>query len=236
MPFKFGLKKNSRQYNVVSKNQYVLSIVLLNSSSIECTLSIDSLSQECLDNVTQKVGLGQPEFFGLCYVSQKDPHCYRWVDMDKPLKRQLEKEAKSFNLYLKVMYYINDVQYIQDDMTRYHYYLQLKSDILEGRIRCNVRQAIMLASYSMQAEFGNFDEERHRPECLRQCTFFPKAIAQAEPGGQEALLNSAVTQYQIIIDMTQAAAEEYYMTMVMQLEGYGFETFSAKVGNFVYIF
>lgn len=57
---------------------------------------------------------------------------------------------------------------------RYHYYLQLKNDILEDRIHCHPQQAIVLVSYSMQAEFGNYDAERHRPEFLQQDTFFPK--------------------------------------------------------------
>lgn len=118
MPFKFHLKK-SRQYNVVSKNQYVICIELLDTTSIECTLSIDSLGQECLDNVIQRLGLGQPEFFGLRYISRHDSPSPRWVDMDKPLKKQLEKEAKNFSLYLRVMYYVTDVQLIQDEMTRY---------------------------------------------------------------------------------------------------------------------
>ncbi|XP_014212542.1 tyrosine-protein phosphatase non-receptor type 14 [Copidosoma floridanum] len=227
MPFKFHLKK-SRQYNVVSKNQYVICVELLDSTSIECTLSIDSLGQECLTNITQRLGLGQPEFFGLCYVCRHGTPSPRWVDMDKPLKKQLEKDAKSFNLYLRVMFYIGDVQFIQDEMTRYHYYLQLKSDILEDRIHCNVRQATVLASYSMQAEFGNYDAERHRAEFLQQYTFFPKSVIEAELGGQEALLNSSLSQYKMTSGVTQAAAEEYYITMVMQLEGYGHETFSAK--------
>jgi tyrosine-protein phosphatase non-receptor type 14/21 len=164
----------------------------------------------------------------LCYVCRHGTPAPRWVDMDKPLKRQLEKDAKGFNLYLRVMFYITDAQFIQDEMTRYHYYLQLKSDILEDRIHCNARQATVLASYSMQAEFGNYDAERHRPEFLQQYTFFPKSVVEAEPGGQEALLNSSLCQYKIIAGVTQAAAEEYYITMVMQLEGYGHETFSAK--------
>ncbi|XP_076762475.1 protein tyrosine phosphatase non-receptor pez isoform X1 [Xylocopa sonorina] len=226
MPFKFHLKK-SRQYNVVSKNQYVICIELLDTS-IECTLSIDSLGQECLDNVTQRLGLGQPEFFGLRYISRHDSPSARWVDMDKPLKKQLEKEAKNFSLYLRVMYYVTDVQLIQDEMTRYHYYLQLKSDVLEGRFPCNSRQATLLASYSMQAEFGNYDAERHTIECLQQCTLFPKDVIQADPGGQDSLLHTAVCQYKNLVGVTQSAAEELYISIVMQLEGYGNETFSTK--------
>ncbi|XP_047356742.1 tyrosine-protein phosphatase non-receptor type 14 isoform X1 [Vespa velutina] len=230
MPFKFHLKR-SRQYNVVSKNQYVICIELLDTTSIECTLNIDSLGQECLDNIVQRLGLVQPEFFGLRYISRHGSPSPRWVDMDKPLKRQLEKEAKNFSLYLRIMYYVTDVQFIQDEMTRYHYYLQLKSDILEGRIHCNSRQASLLASYSMQAEFGNYNTERHTTECLQQCTFFPKDVIQSEPGGLDILLHNAVCQYKNLIGVTQAAAEELYISVVMQLEGYGNETFPAKDSN-----
>ncbi|XP_029173892.1 tyrosine-protein phosphatase non-receptor type 14 isoform X2 [Nylanderia fulva] len=227
MPFKFHLKK-SRQYNVVSKNQYVICVELLDATSIECTLSIDSVGQECLNNVTQRLGLGQPEFFGLRYVYCHGSPALRWVDMDKPLKRQLEKDAKNFTLYLRVMYYVSDVQYIQDDMTRYHYYLQLKSDVLEDRIHCTPRQACLLASYSMQAEFGNYSPERHTVECLQHCTFFPNEMSKIDSGGQDSLLHTVICQYKSLTDLTQATAEELYISIVMQVEGYGNETFIAK--------
>ena len=212
----------------MSKNQYVICVELLDATSIECTLSIDSVGQECLNNVTQRLGLGQPEFFGLRYIYCHNSPALRWVDMDKPLKRQLEKDAKNFTLYLRVMYYVTDVQFIQDEMTRYHYYLQLKSDILEDRIHCNPRQACLLASYSMQAEFGNYSPERHTAECLQQCTFFPNDVIKIDSGGQDSLLHTAICQYKSLTNVTQASAEELYISIVMQLEGYGNETFTAK--------
>ncbi|KAK0178263.1 hypothetical protein PV328_002230 [Microctonus aethiopoides] len=227
MPFKFHLKK-SRQYNVVSKNQYVMCVELLDQTSIECTLTIDSLGQECLDNIAQRLGLGQPEFFGLKYISSHSEPIAKWIDMEKPLKRQLEKDAKDFNLYLRIMYYIMDVQLIQDEMTRYHYYLQLKSDILEGRVQCNSRQATLLASYSMQAELGNYEPTRHTTECLQQCSFFAKDVIEAEVGGKDALLDSAICQYRSLAGVTQAVAEELYISIAVQLEGYGYESFDAK--------
>lgn len=36
---------------------------------------------------------------------------------------------------------------------RYHYFLQLKSDVIEGRMSCDPKQAVLLASYSMQGTF-----------------------------------------------------------------------------------
>ena len=71
-------------------------------------------------------------------------------------------------------FYVNDVSLLEDEVTRYHYFLQLKLDVIEGRLRCNYEQAIVLASYSLQAEFGDHDQERHTPG-LTHC-FFKKSL------------------------------------------------------------
>lgn len=40
--------------------------------------------------------------------------------------------------------------YFMAIMFRYHFFLQLKMDVIEGRILCDADQAVLLASYSMQ--------------------------------------------------------------------------------------
>lgn len=92
----------------------------------------------------------QSQFFGLCYMSKTG--ISKWVEMARPLKKQLDKYAVNQNLYLRVMYYVNGVSLITDETTRYHYFLQLKKDVIEGRMSCNVDEAIRLASFSMQGK------------------------------------------------------------------------------------
>lgn len=58
MPFKLRLKK-TRQYNVVSRNVLVISVELLDKTTLECTLSADSTGQDCLRNVCQRLSLHQ---------------------------------------------------------------------------------------------------------------------------------------------------------------------------------
>ena len=60
----------------------------------------------------------QPEFFGLRYMSKKPYPKVRWVELDRPLKKQLDKYAQSPALALAVLYYIHDVSLLQDDVTR----------------------------------------------------------------------------------------------------------------------
>lgn len=57
---------------------------------------------------------------------------------------------------------------------RYHYFLQLKTNVIDGKIQCTPQQAVELASYCMQAEFGNFDAERHTAHYLKDFQLFPK--------------------------------------------------------------
>ncbi len=58
----------------------------------------------------------QIDYFGLRYVNKKLQ--FRWVDLDKPLKKQLDKNAHSPLLYFGVMYYVANAHNIQDEMTR----------------------------------------------------------------------------------------------------------------------
>lgn len=118
------------------------------NSTIDCTLSSESTGQDCLDNLCQRISIKQPEFFGLRYQLRgsdknpdKDPEDVelRWIDLDRPLLKQLEKYADSSKLlYLRVMYYVvSRTNLITDDVTRTHYFLQLKKDVVEGKLSCD---------------------------------------------------------------------------------------------------
>lgn len=53
-------------------------------------------------------------------------------------------------------------------------------------------------------------------------------MIETEPGLKNNLLESAISQYKSLTGVTQAVAEELYISVAMQLEGYGYETFNAK--------
>ncbi|KAK6631725.1 hypothetical protein RUM43_013789 [Polyplax serrata] len=226
MPFKLHLKK-SRHYNVISKSLFVICVELLDGTTIECSLSAESLGSECMEYVCQRLALQQYEFFGLCYTSRHG--ISKWVEMDRPLKRQLDKYGRDQSLYLRVMYYVNNVSLIQDETTRYHYFLQVKKDVIEGRVQCSVEEAILLATFAMQAEFGNHDHERHTAEYLKDFVVFPQHIM--EHTHHMDLYEAVVQQHAGLAGLPQGSAEERYILMVKQLEGYGQETFLAKGSN-----
>nr|XP_022905804.1 tyrosine-protein phosphatase non-receptor type 21 [Onthophagus taurus]XP_022905805.1 tyrosine-protein phosphatase non-receptor type 21 [Onthophagus taurus] len=229
MPFKLKLKK-SRHYSVVSKSVFVISVEMLDNTNVECTLSSESTGQDCLDVVCQKLGLNQPKFFGLQYMNRVRENTFSWLELDKPIKRQLDKFAKGLCVYLRVMYYvISGVRLLNDEVTRYHYFLQLKSDVIEERISCTPMQAIELAGYCMQAEFGNFNAERHTAHYLKDFQLFPKSFT--DPNFLESLTDSASKQHAALLNIPQGTAEEYYICACQRLNGYGQEVFFVKDKN-----
>lgn len=75
MPFKLRLKK-TRQYNVLSRNVLVISVELLDKTTLECTLSADSTGQDCLHNVCQRLSLHQVR--GMGGEGERRDGCREW--------------------------------------------------------------------------------------------------------------------------------------------------------------
>lgn len=149
-------------------NCFSICTVLDTPTTVDCTLSSESTGLECLENVCQRLSINQPEFFGLRYIVKGSDTSMRWVDLDRPLSRQLEKYAASPKLYLRIMYYvISGVTLITDEVTRNYYFLQLKSDVVDGRISCDPRQAVALAMYCRQAQYDGYQSERHTVDYLK---------------------------------------------------------------------
>ena len=232
--------KNSRQYNVSTKSLYVIAVSLLDNSDIECTLNSDSTGKDCLDNICQRLSLQQPDFFGLRYQTRHptggsngkgshNPASMRWLELEKPVKKQLEKYAREQKLYLSVMYYITDIHLLQCENTRYQYFLQLKQDVLRGKLSCNFEQAIMLAAYSLQASFGDHDAERHNLEYYREMEqHLPESITSGS-NQKVQILQQVMERYIGLQSLSPTLAEVYYIVEAQRLDGYGVEFFPAKV-------
>ncbi|XP_061699927.1 tyrosine-protein phosphatase non-receptor type 21 isoform X2 [Syngnathoides biaculeatus] len=225
MPLPFGLKlKRTRRYTVSSKSCLVTRIQQLNGEFVEFTLSVESTGQECLEAVAQRLELREIMFFSLWYLNKQNQQ--RWIDLEKPLKKQLDKYGVEPTVYFGVVFYIPSVTQLQHEITRYQYYLQLKKDVLEGRISCTLEQAIRLASLAVQADFGDFNRYDSQ-DFLQKFALFPIDWIQDERVLEEATQKVALL-YQSYRGLSSPEAEMLYMQEVEKMEGYGQESYQAK--------
>ncbi|XP_006890616.1 PREDICTED: tyrosine-protein phosphatase non-receptor type 14 [Elephantulus edwardii] len=221
----FGLKlRRTRRYNVLSKNCFVTRIRLLDSNVIECTLSVESTGQECLEAVAQRLELRETHYFGLWFLSKSQQA--RWVELEKPLKKHLDKFANEPLLFFGVMFYVPNVSWLQQEATRYQYYLQVKKDVLEGRLRCTVEQVIRLAGLAVQADFGDYNQFDSQ-DFLREYVLFPMDLA-LEEAVLEELTQKVAQEHKAHSGIPPAEAELMYINEVERLDGFGQESFPVK--------
>lgn len=230
----FGLKlRRTRRYNVLSKNCFVTRIRLLDSSVIECTLSVESTGRECLEAVAQRLELRETHYFGLWFLSKSQQA--RWVELEKPLKKHLDKFANEPLLFFGVMFYVPNVSWLQQEATRYQYYLQVKKDVLEGRLRCSLEQVIRLAGLAVQADFGDYNQFDSQ-DFLREYVLFPMDLA-LEEAVLEELTQKVAQERKAHSGILPAEAELMYINEVERLDGFGQEIFPVKDnhGNSVHL-
>uniref|UniRef100_A0A8C5HBB0 Tyrosine-protein phosphatase non-receptor type n=1 Tax=Gouania willdenowi TaxID=441366 RepID=A0A8C5HBB0_GOUWI len=219
----FGLKlRRTRRYNVLSKNYFVTRINLLDSTVIECTLSVESTGQECLEAVAQRLELRETHYFGLWFHGKTQPPVQRWVELEKPLKKQLDKFGNEPLLFFGVMFYVPNVSRLEQEVTRYQYYLQVKKEVLDGRLHCTVEQGIRLAGLAVQADFGDFTQFPSQ-DFLREYDLFPVVNEVLKDWTQKV-----AEEHKSHCRMQAAQAELLYIKEVEKLDGFGRESFSAK--------
>ncbi|KAM8831881.1 tyrosine-protein phosphatase non-receptor type 14-like [Spinachia spinachia] len=238
MPFRLIMRR-TRRYNVLSKNYFVTRIRLLDSNVIECTLSVESTGQECLEAVAQRLELRETHYFGLWFQGKTQAPARRWVELEKPLKKQLDKFGNEPLLFFGVMFYVPSVSRLEQEATRnkgmlpsadkccwYQYYLQVKKEVLDGRLHCTVEQGIRLAGLAVQADFGDFTHFMSQ-DFLREYVLFPVNWHNGDEVLEE-WTQKVAEEHKSHCRMQTAEAELLYIKEVEKLDGFGQESFPAK--------
>ncbi|KAL0965911.1 hypothetical protein UPYG_G00287730 [Umbra pygmaea] len=148
--------------------QRKVGVVLLNGQKLELSCDTKAVCKDVLDMVIAHVGLVEHHLFGLACLQDNE---FFFINLNAKLSKVApegwKEEAKKnksdiqFNLFLRIKFFLDDVNMIQHTMTKHQYYLQLRKDILEERIRCDMENAIILASLALQAECGDYQPELH---------------------------------------------------------------------------
>lgn len=60
-----------------------------------------------------------------------------------------------YTLRLKVKFYSSEPNSLREELTRYQFFLQLKQDILDGKLECPYQTGLELAALSLQCKCFN---------------------------------------------------------------------------------
>ncbi|XP_076443895.1 band 4.1-like protein 4 isoform X3 [Babylonia areolata] len=130
------------------------------------------------DRVCELLNLHEKDYFGLRFIdSTGQTH---WLDRSKSLSSQFKACQAPLRLYFGVKFYAADPCKLREEITRYLFFLQVKQDILQGRLPVTFDEAAELCAYAVQSELGDFDPRQHTEGYVSEFCFIPNQTEELE--------------------------------------------------------
>ncbi|XP_029487117.1 protein 4.1-like isoform X6 [Oncorhynchus nerka] len=190
-------------------------VIMLDGSQFPCEVEKRAKGQYLFFKVCEALNLLEKDYFGLSYKNA-DQMC--WLDPTKEIKRQICNP--SWQLAFNVKFYPPDPSQLTEDITRYLLCLQLRQDIVSGRLPCSFVTHSLLGSYSLQAELGDHDPDEQRLDYISDFQFAPSQTKEME--------EKVVELHKTHRGMTPAQADTQFLENAKKLSMYGVDLHHAK--------
>ncbi|XP_061870651.1 protein 4.1 isoform X13 [Colius striatus] len=197
------------------RNMYC-KVVLLDDTLFECAVDKHAKGQDLLKKVCDHLNLLEEDYFGLAIWDT--PTSRTWLDPAKEIKKQVHGGPWDFTFNVK--FYPPDPAQLTEDITRYYLCLQLRQDIITGRLPCSFATLALLGSYTVQSELGDYDPDLHSPDYISEFKLAPNQTKELE--------EKVVELHKTYRSMTPAQADMEFLENAKKLSMYGVDLHQAK--------
>ncbi|XP_069635171.1 band 4.1-like protein 3 isoform X21 [Haliaeetus albicilla] len=191
-------------------------VTLLDGSEYACEVEKRSRGQVLFDKVCEHLNLLEKDYFGLTYRDTENQK--NWLDPAKEIKKQIRSGAWQFAFNVK--FYPPDPAQLSEDITRYYLCLQLRDDIVSGRLPCSFVTLALLGSYTVQSELGDYDPDEYGSDYISEFRFAPNHTKELE--------DKVIELHKSHRGMTPAEAEMHFLENAKKLSMYGVDLHHAK--------
>ncbi|XP_041886948.1 band 4.1-like protein 3 isoform X32 [Corvus kubaryi] len=191
-------------------------VTLLDGSEYACEVEKRSRGQVLFDKVCEHLNLLEKDYFGLTYRDAENQK--NWLDPAKEIKKQIRSGAWQFAFNVK--FYPPDPAQLSEDITRYYLCLQLRDDIVSGRLPCSFVTLALLGSYTVQSELGDYDPDEYGSDYISEFRFAPNHTKELE--------DKVIELHKSHRGMTPAEAEMHFLENAKKLSMYGVDLHHAK--------
>uniref|UniRef100_A0AAV2LB05 FERM domain-containing protein n=1 Tax=Knipowitschia caucasica TaxID=637954 RepID=A0AAV2LB05_KNICA len=193
-------------------------VALLDGSEFSCVLEKRCRGSLLFEKVCEHINLLERDYFGLFFRDQDNNK--NWLDPVKEMKKQVRGVPWSF--FFSVKFYPPEPEQLCEDLTRYLLCLQLRDDIIKGRLPCSAHTATVLGAYTVQSELGDFNQSEHGGwNYLADLSFSPNQTKEME--------EKIMGLHQRLRGMSPSEAEGHFLQNVKKLSMFGVDLHQATM-------
>uniref|UniRef100_A0A4W5R2F4 Erythrocyte membrane protein band 4.1-like 3a n=1 Tax=Hucho hucho TaxID=62062 RepID=A0A4W5R2F4_9TELE len=191
-------------------------VTLLDGSDYTCVVEKRERGHVLFHKVCEQLNLLEKDYFGITFRDIENQK--NWLDPSKEMKKQIRGVAWNFSFNVK--FYPPDPAQLSEDITRYYLCLQLRDDVVSGRLPCSFATHTVLGSYTVQSELGDYDLEESGTDYVSEFRFAPNQTKELEEKVMDLHKNYK--------GMMPAEAEMHFLENVKKLSMYGVDLHHAK--------
>uniref|UniRef100_A0A914I6I8 Moesin/ezrin/radixin homolog 1 n=1 Tax=Globodera rostochiensis TaxID=31243 RepID=A0A914I6I8_GLORO len=201
--------------------------VITMDAEMEFAIVPSTTGKQLFDQVVKTINLREIWYFGLQYTDTKG--VTSWLKLDKKVLKQDIKKEQTLQFIFRAKFYPEDVaEEIIQDVTLRLFYLQVKDLLLTDEVYCPPDQAILLASYAMQAKYGDHAKEEHGSGFRANDRLIPQRVLNQFKMNMSEWENRVITWWTDHRGMKRETAMLEYLKIAQDLDQYGVNYFSIR--------
>ncbi|CAN7982227.1 moesin/ezrin/radixin homolog 1 isoform X2 [Ixodes scapularis] len=196
-------------------------------AELEFAIQASTTGKQLFDQVVKTIGLREIWFFGLQYLDNKG--YVTWLKLNKKVLSQDVKKENPLLFKFRAKFYPEDVaEELIQEITLRLFYLQVKSVILTDEIYCPPETSVLLASYAVQAKYGDYSADLHKPGCLSSDRLLPQRVMDQHKLSKDQWDERITNWWAEHKELPREDAMMEYLKIAQDLEMYGVNYFEIK--------
>lgn len=196
-------------------------------AELEFAIQPSTTGKQLFDQVVKTIGLREIWFFGLQYTDSKG--LSTWLKLNKKVLSQDVRKETPLQFKFRAKFYPEDVsEELIQEVTQRMFFLQVKEGILNDEIYCPPETSVLLASYAVQAKYGDYNPDVHQQGVLHNDKLLPQRVLDQHKMTKEQWEERIINWWAEHKGMLREDAMMEYLKIAQDLEMYGVNYFEIK--------
>uniref|UniRef100_T1IPS2 FERM domain-containing protein n=1 Tax=Strigamia maritima TaxID=126957 RepID=T1IPS2_STRMM len=203
----------------LSQGKKYVAVQLITKETLYCVVEVKSKVQQVLDQIGIYLGVKDTCIFGLANLTGDE---YRFINQTTKLSKVAPKQWKSLSntgldgtgkplvtLLLRIQFYVDCPLFIRDKVTRTHYYLQLRENVLKHSQSSLEEHYFLLCAYALQADIGNYSEDKCSGQYFEPKNYFPSWVL--ERIGEDYIVQNVPAMHRDNVGLSRSEAQTAFI-------------------------